>query len=132
MFCFVVEFSFKFKGEAIDVDGYDSGYSDGYSDVSGESSPSPQSPRSPPLSPVSDGVRFVYFPVVPYYIIPVYRSDIPLAISPAFDQYSVEENVDFSFPTPSFATPSIGRLIKWTLPPPTIPNYPLPDWDPMP
>ncbi|EFX74090.1 hypothetical protein DAPPUDRAFT_252145 [Daphnia pulex] len=121
----------EIEPEAIDID---SGYSDGYSDVSGESSPSPQSPRSPPLSPVSDGVRFVYYPVVPYYIIPVYRSDIPLAISPAFDQYSEEENVDFSIQTPSFASssPSIGRLIKWTLPPPTVPNYPMPDWDPMP
>lgn len=122
---FVVEFSYSLWEEANDS---------GYSDVSGDCSPSPRSPRSPPLSPVSDGFQFVYVPVVPYYIYPIYPSDIPLAISPVPDQYIKEENVEFTIQTPVVNAPSpyVGRLIKWTLPPPTVPFYPLPDWDPMP
>jgi hypothetical protein len=86
------------------------------------------------LSPGSDGFQFVYYPVVPYYIYPVYPSDIPLAISPVFDQYIKEENVELTIQTPAIVNTnlSVGRLIKWTLPPPTVPFYPLPDWDPMP
>ncbi|XP_032793936.2 uncharacterized protein LOC116930648 [Daphnia magna] len=114
------EFSFKL---------YEDPFDSGYSDASGECSPSPS---SPPPSPLSDGIRFVYYPVVPYYIFPLFpQSDIPLSISPAFETFIEKENYEFD-PAPIVNNLTIGRLIKWTLPPPTIPYFPLPNWEPMP
>lgn len=130
--CVHVEFPYSSYWE----ENNDSGYSDGGSGLNSPTShlSSPTCQLSPPPSPLqnqSDCVRFVYVqPLVPYFFIPVplYPSP-PAAIT---EKHFIQEPY-LPSPQPDInQQPLISRLIKWSLPPPTIPFIPLPGWEPMP
>lgn len=59
-------------------------------------------------------------------------SEVPVSIQPAAPASNVLEQLKH-VPNRSYSahTP-VGRLIKWTLPPPSVPFAPLPGWEPMP
>ncbi len=109
----------------------------GYSDASGQSCPTSPCPLSPPSSPLlfsdfpkAEGFTCIYYPVVPCYIFPIYpSSEIEIVPESSFleDQEPASSAVSVSH-----SAANVNRLIKWTLPPPTIPYFPLPGWEPMP
>ena len=128
-----VEFPSSFIYEEKDCLDFDSGYSD----VSGLSSPTSPCSLSPPSSPVLiseqlqgseklEPLTLIYYPAYSlYYLYPVYPDEIEFIPEVIFEEP----------PTLSTAAKTAfhaNRLIKWTLPPPIVPYFPLPGWEPMP
>lgn len=127
-----LEFPYSYR----DISYLEENIDSGYSDVSGLSSPTSPCQLSPPPSPLrqnqSDAVPFVYYhPIVQYLLIPVplYPSEPPAVV----EQKPFIQEPYLPSPQPDVGQQSHAcRLIKWSLPPPTVPFVPLPGWEPMP
>lgn len=122
----------------MDLDGYekdeggDGGYhSDGWTS-SAPSSPGPYSPYLVPSSPdsvfsESTSQTTIFFPVhIPIYYLVVPQPQIEYSYQKLEEEYSAAPTDKRILNIP------ISRLVKWSLPPPVIPQSPLPFWAPMP
>lgn len=125
---------------------YDEAIDSGYGS-SGQNSPCPLSP--PPCSRQSitnsfrEPISFVaYFPIYNMqcllnqpqqpqcFAFP--PCDYPIEVQPTSPQPALLEHVKLVPNQAPLINVPVGRLIKWTLPPPSAPHIPLHGWVPMP